>query len=65
MLQIRYFFAEPGTVSKIIGFDELENLDWIVKKKLFIKVGDKIGEIDGTNTKIGFIHALAILTKNH
>ena len=57
-LAIRYFFAEPGIVKKIIGFDELENFDWIVKKKLFIKVGDKIGEMDGTNSKIGFIHAM-------
>ena len=56
-LAIRYFFAEPGIVKKIIGFDELENFDWIVKK-LFIKVGDKIAKWTVRIQKIGFIHAM-------
>ena len=55
---IRYFFPEPGKISKISGFGELDNFEWVLKKQLFMSVGD-IVELPTNHTKrVGYVYAV-------
>ena len=55
---IRYFFPEPGRIISIDGFNELDKLDWIVKKQLNLKVDDIISFTKDHTTRAGFVYAI-------
>jgi len=55
---IRYFFPKPGKVTKISGFNELDQYEWVTKKELFIKVGDIINTPENHTQRAGFVHTI-------
>jgi biotin carboxylase len=55
---IRYFFPKPGKITRISGFDELDQYDWITKKELFVKVGDIISTPENHTQRAGFVHTI-------
>lgn len=55
---IRYFFPEPGRIVSIEGYDELDELDWISNKQLYLKVGDIVPFPENHTIRTGFIHAI-------
>ena len=55
---IRYFFPKPGKITRISGFDELDQYDWVTKKELFVKVGDIIYTPENHTQRVGFVHTI-------
>ena len=53
---VRYFFPEPGRIVSIKGFDELDNEEWVVKKKLFVQIGDVVKPVIDHTKRVGFLH---------
>jgi biotin carboxylase len=55
---IRYFFPEPGKIIKISGFDELDDISWVIRKQLFLKVGDIVEWPTNHTKRAGYVYAL-------
>ncbi|MCW8916115.1 MAG: ATP-grasp domain-containing protein [Magnetovibrio sp.] len=55
---IRYIFPKPGVVQSVQGFDDLDKLEWISKKKLLVEVGDIIEDVVSHPSRVGFVHAV-------
>ncbi len=55
---IRYFFPEPGKITAIEGYHELEEYDWITKKGLYLDVGDVVPFPENHTVRAGFLHAI-------
>ncbi len=55
---IRYFFPEPGKITAIEGYHELEEYDWITKKGLFLDVGEVVPFPENHTVRAGFLHAI-------
>ncbi|MBT4685000.1 MAG: ATP-grasp domain-containing protein [Candidatus Marinimicrobia bacterium] len=55
---IRYFFPKPGKITSIRGFNELDQYDWITKKKLSVKVGDLVYSPQNHTQRVGFVHTI-------
>lgn len=52
---IRFFFPKPGVVKEIIGFEDLDNYDGVVLKRIYVKKGDKVGEITDHTRRAGCV----------
>jgi biotin carboxylase len=51
----RYIFPEPGTVRRISGISRLKKLKWVKRIGVYVKVGDKLGQITDHSKQGGFI----------
>ena len=52
---IRFFLPEPGLVKEIRGFGQLDALDWVILKKMYIAPGDIIEKITNHTKRAGCV----------
>jgi biotin carboxylase len=55
---LRFFFPEPGVIREIRGFNELDNLDWIVLKRLYCMPGDLVEPVTNHTRRTGCVIAV-------
>ncbi len=55
---IRFFFPKPGIVKAIRGFDVLDQRDWVILKKLYLKVGDRVERVTDHTKRAGCVIAV-------
>jgi biotin carboxylase len=52
---IRFFLPEPGVVKEIRGFDQLDEMDGLILKKMYTAVGEIIGEMTNHTRRAGCV----------
>ena len=52
---IRFFFPEPGIIKTIRGFEALDRWDWVVLKRMYLKVGDRVERVTDHTKRAGCV----------
>lgn len=55
---IRFFLPQPGIVERIDGYDDLDALDWVLLKQMYVGAGDRIGDVTDHTKRAGCVIAL-------
>jgi biotin carboxylase len=52
---IRFFFPQPGIIKEIRGFEELDRRDWVILKRMYARVGDRVDRVTDHTKRAGCV----------